>query len=71
MSWSRAPGSHSADGDVIEARPPWTNRPSPANPRPSSAKAAATAARHRRHPRALDEIKIRVSINPGEGSSTA
>jgi membrane protein implicated in regulation of membrane protease activity len=28
----------------LKARPRWTNRPSPANPRPSSAKAAATAA---------------------------
>ena len=44
------------------------NPPSPANPRRSSAKAAATAAPS---PAARaccrDEIKIRISVNPGEG----
>jgi hypothetical protein len=45
MSSSCAPAkSFPPTATSSKARPPWTNRPSPANPRPSSAKAAATAA---------------------------
>ena len=51
-----------------KARRRWMNRPSPANPRRSSAKRAATAAPSPAARACLsDEIKIRITANPGEG----
>ena len=50
------------------ARPRWTSPPSPANPRPSSARRGGDRSAVTGGTRVLsDEIKIRITANPGEG----
>ena len=51
-----------------KARPRWTNQPSPANPRPVIRESGGDRSAVTGGTRVLsDEIKIRISINPGEG----
>ena len=66
--WSAPAKSFPPTAKSSTARPRWTNPPSPANPRRSSARAGGDRSAVTGGTRVLsDEIKIRITANPGEG----